>query len=199
MLLVLCLTLFVPLHYATHLAGLRSHWPKRFLGSAAAIVGARVRTTGLPLARGVFFISNHVSWIDILALGGASGTAFIAKAELGDTPVLNWLCSLNRTLYVSRENKVSRDNKLGVTDQIAMLRAAMAENHAIAVFPEGTTTDGQSLLPFKSSLLAVLEPPPSDIEVQPVCIDYADVATEIAWIGEESGLDNSSVGPAKQR
>ena len=61
---------------------LPSPWPRLFLGSVAWIVGARVRVIGRPLKRDVVFLANHLSWIDILALGGASGTAFIAKAEI---------------------------------------------------------------------------------------------------------------------
>jgi len=95
---------------------------------------------GIPLRRDVFYVSNHLSWIDILALGGASGTAFVAKAEIGTAPVVGWLAGLNRTVYVKRENR------MGVAEQINELRDALAENWAITVFPEGTTTDGRSLL-----------------------------------------------------
>ena len=76
------LVLMVPLHYLTHAAFRHSHWPRRFLGSAASVVGAEVATVGQPHPGNVFYVANHISWIDILAMGGASGTAFIAKAEL---------------------------------------------------------------------------------------------------------------------
>ena len=112
-------------------------------GRAARIAGARVVKVGTPLRRDVFYVSNHLSWIDILALGGASGTAFVAKAEIGAAPVVGWLAGMNRTVYVKRENR------LGVADQINQLRDALADNWAITIFPEGTTTDGKSLLPFK--------------------------------------------------
>ena len=79
---------------------------------------------------------------------------------------------------------------MGVAGQIAMVRDALAENHAITVFPEGTTTDGQSLLPFKTSLLAVLEPPPPGMQVQPVLISYGTAAPDIVWVGDEPGLHN---------
>lgn len=183
--LILLLIVLIPMHYLTHAIGRYSHWPRTFLGTAAAVVGARVTTVGLSRGRNVFYVANHLSWIDILAMGGASGTAFIAKSELAKVPLIGWLCSLNRTLYVSR------DDRLGVSSQISMVRAAMAENHAITVFPEGTTNDGRALLPFKSSLLGVLEPPPADVQVQPVLIDYGDASEEIAWVGDESGIDNA--------
>jgi lyso-ornithine lipid O-acyltransferase len=183
--LLLVLILLLPLHYATHLLGMYSHWPRTFLFAATRICGARVRVVGTPVKRNVFFIGNHLSWLDILAMGGATGTAFIAKAELEKVTIVGWLADINRTLYVSREDK------MGVGQQIARVREAMAENHAITVFPEGTTTDGRSLLPFKSSLLAVLEPPPPGIMVQPVVLDYGDVGPDIGWIGTEHGKDNA--------
>ncbi len=99
--------------------------------------------------------------------------------------MVGWLASLNRTVYVKRENR------LGVAEQINELRDALAENWAITVFPEGTTTDGKSLLPFKTPMLRVLEPPPPGVMVQPVLLDYGDVGEELGWIGEESGIDNA--------
>ncbi|WP_448662134.1 lysophospholipid acyltransferase family protein [Sphingomonas sp. CJ20] len=177
--------LFVPLHYLFRLFRLPSPWPRHFLGTAARIAGARVRTVGTPLKRDVFYVSNHLSWIDILALGGASGTAFVAKAEIGASPVVGWLAGLNRTVYVKRENR------LGVADQINQLRDALADNWAITVFPEGTTTDGQSLLPFKTPMLRVLEPPPPGVMVQPVMLDYGPAGEDIGWIGQESGINNA--------
>ena len=183
--LVLLLALLVPLHYLFRLFRLPSPWPKYFLGGAAWIAGARIKRIGVPLKRDVFYIANHLSWIDILALGGTSGTAFVAKAELAAAPLVGWLANLNRTVYVKRENR------LGVAEQINQLRDALAENWAITVFPEGTTTDGQSLLPFKTPMLRVLEPPPPGVLVQPVLLDYGRVAEEIGWIGEESGINNA--------
>lgn len=177
--------LFVPLHYIWRLFRLHSPWPQRFLGAAARAAGARVEIIGHPLRRDVFYVANHLSWIDILAIGGASGSAFVAKAEIGDAPVVGWLAGLNRTVYVRREDK------LGVADQIAQLRDALADNWAITVFPEGTTTDGRSMLPFKSSMMKVLEPPPPGVRVQPVLMDYGPVGEDIAWIGAESGRDNA--------
>ncbi|HVJ03337.1 MAG TPA: lysophospholipid acyltransferase family protein [Sphingomonas sp.] len=184
-LLVGAVLLFVPLHYLFRLFRLPSPWPRHFLGTAARICGARVRRIGTHLKRDVFYVSNHVSWIDILALGGASGTAFVAKAEIGDAPVVGWLAGLNRTVYVKRENR------LGVAEQINQLRDALADNWAIAIFPEGTTTDGKSLLPFKTPMLRVLEPPPPGVLVQPVLVDYGPVGEEIGWIGQERGLNNA--------
>ncbi|MGB7371882.1 lysophospholipid acyltransferase family protein [Erythrobacter sp.] len=176
---------FVPLHYLYRLFAYGSPFPMLFLRYAARISGARVTIEGTHLKRDVFYIANHVSWIDILALAGASGTAFVAKAELASAPLVGWLASLNRTVFVKREHR------LGVTGQIDALKEALADNWSVTVFPEGTTTDGQSLLPFKTSMLSVLEPPPAGVLVQPVLLDYGPVAEWIGWIGQEGGLNNA--------
>ena len=183
--IVVLLLVLVPLHYLYRVFAYGSPFPMLFLRYTARIVGARVKTAGTPLRRDVFFISNHISWIDILALAGASGTAFVAKYELSQVPVIGWLCRLNRTVFVKRENR------MGVAEQINALKEALQDNWSVTVFPEGTVTDGHSLLPFKSSMLSVLEPPPPGVMVQPVMIDYGDVAEDVAWVGEESGGHNA--------
>ena len=183
--LVLALLVFVPLHYLYRVFRYGSPFPMWFLGTAGWICGARVERIGTPLRRDVFFIANHVSWIDILVLAGASGTAFVAKQELSEVPVIGWLCSLNRTVFVKRENR------MGVAEQINALREALADNWSVTVFPEGNTTDNRSLLPFKTSLLSMLEPPPPGVLVQPVMLDYGAAGQDIGWVGNESGLNNA--------
>ena len=175
----------VPLHYLYRVFAYGSPFPMLFLRFTAWVVGARVKIHGTPLRRDVFFIANHVSWVDILSLAGATGTAFVAKYELSQVPVIGWLCRLNRTVFVKRENR------MGVAEQINALKEALADNWSVTVFPEGTTTDGKSLLPFKSSMLSVLEPPPPGVLVQPVMLDYGPVSEFIGWIGEEGGLNNA--------
>ncbi|MXP10054.1 lysophospholipid acyltransferase family protein [Pseudoblastomonas halimionae] len=183
--LLLAVLVFVPLHYIYRIFAYGSPFPMWFLGLAAWIAGARVRKIGTPLRRDVFFVANHVSWIDILALAGHSGTAFVAKAELRDAPVVGWLSTLNRTVFVQRENR------LGVAEQINALREALADNWSVTVFPEGTTTDNRSLLPFKTSMLSVLEPPPPGVMVQPVMLDYGEYGEWLGWVGNESGANNA--------
>ncbi len=183
--LIALLIVFVPLHYLFRALAYGSPFPMLFLRYAARVCGARVEVVGTHLKRDVFFVANHLSWIDILALAGASGTAFVAKAELAEAPVVGWLASLNRTVFVKREHR------MGVAEQINALKEALVDNWSVTVFPEGTTTDGQSLLPFKTSMLSVLEPPPPGVLVQPVIMDYGPVAEWIGWIGEESGVNNA--------
>ena len=179
------LAVFVPLHYCYRVFAYGSPFPMLFLRYAARACGAKVEVIGTHLKRDVFFVANHLSWIDILALAGASGTAFVAKAELANAPVVGWLAGLNRTVFVKREHR------MGVAEQINALKEALIDNWSVTVFPEGTTTDGQSLLPFKTSMLSVLEPPPPGVLVQPVILDYGPVAEWIGWIGQEGGLNNA--------
>ena len=183
--LIVLILVFVPLHYMFRIFAYGSPFPMLFLRYAAWVSGARVKVHGTHLKRDVFYVANHVSWLDILSLAGASGTAFVAKAELAEAPVVGWLASLNRTVFVKREHR------LGVAEQINALKEALSDNWAVTVFPEGTTTDGHSLLPFKTSMLSVLEPPPPGILVQPVLLDYGEVAEWIGWVGEESGVNNA--------
>jgi 1-acyl-sn-glycerol-3-phosphate acyltransferase len=134
----------------------------------------------------VVFVANHLSWIDILLLSGATGTAFIAKAELRRAPLVGWLCTLNATIFVSRADRMA------VTAQIAQLRDTLARDWPVALFPEGTTGDGVTLLPFKAALLAALDPPPPGVRVQPVRIDYGPATHELAWVGDEPGQHHAA-------
>jgi 1-acyl-sn-glycerol-3-phosphate acyltransferase len=183
--IVVVLLLALPIHGLWRLFRLPSPWPRLFLGAVGRIVGARTRVIGTPRRRDVVFVSNHLSWIDILLLAGATGSAFVAKAELRTVPIVGWLCTLNRTIFVSREDR------LKVAEQIDLLRGALAEAWAVTIFPEGTTGDGHTLLPFKAALLAVLDPPPAGILVQPVRIDYGAATDELAWVGDEHGQSHA--------
>lgn len=132
------------------------------------------------------FVANHLSWIDILLLSGETGTAFIAKAELRGVPLVGWLCTLNATIFVSRADRMA------VTAQIAQLRDTLARDWPVTLFPEGTTGDGVTLLPFKAALLAALDPPPPGVRVQPVRIDYGPATHELAWVGDETGQHHAA-------
>ncbi|NJR78936.1 lysophospholipid acyltransferase family protein [Sphingomonas corticis] len=178
---LLWLLVMLVLHGAWRLVRARSPWPRMFLGGAARIFGARARATGTPLQGDVVFLANHLSWLDILLLAGATGTAFVAKAELRAVPLIGWLCTLNRTIFVSR------GERMGVAAQVAELRTALKAARSVAIFPEGTTGDGATLLPFKASLLAALDPSPGGMRVQPVRIDYGAATRDLAWVGDEPG------------
>lgn len=179
--IVAALLIALPLHGAWRLAGRASPWPRRFLRRVAMILGADIRVTGTPERRDVMIAANHLSWMDILLLAGTSGTRFVAKAEVARQPLIGWLAGLNRTLFVER------GDRLGVGDQVATIRSALAEGQPLAVFPEGTTGDDLDLLPFKPALFAALVPPIPGIRVQPVRMDYGTAAHDIAWLGTDPG------------
>lgn len=178
--LIACL----PLHYLWGLFRRPSPWPRRFLGWVARAAGMRVRVVGAPLERDVLFLANHLSWLDILVLAGASGTAFVSKAEVAQVPVVGWLAGLNNTVFIARSERA------GVRGQADSLRRALASGQPVALFPEGTTDGGRDVLPFRASLLASLFPPLPGVRVQPVALDYGAAANDLAWVGNESGLAN---------
>ncbi len=182
--LALLLAAALPLHGAWRLVRAPSPWPRRFLRWSAGIMGARIRVVGTPLTRNSLILANHQSWMDILLLSGTSGATFVAAAEVRRAPLVGWLASLNHTIFVAR------GSRMGVTDQIAAIRAALGPR-PVAIFPEGTTTDGRTLLPFKPALLAVLEPPPPGIMVQPVRVDYGDAREDLAWVGKVPGATHA--------
>lgn len=183
--LFLALAACLPLHGLWRLAGQHSPWPRIFLAKAARACGARVSITGIPLRRDVFYVANHLSWIDIPIMGGTTDMAFVAQAPLANWPVIGWLAKLNHTVFVSRTDRMT------VGAQIEVLREAVARHRPVTIFPEGTTTDGRSLLPFKPSLFEAMQLPVRPMRVQPVCLDFVDVGPEIAWIGEEAGDANA--------
>jgi lyso-ornithine lipid O-acyltransferase len=179
------LVLLLPLHLIWHLLKVPSPWAMLFLRVAARALGAKVKVYGKPLRKDVFFVANHLSWHDIPILAGITGTAFVAQDGVRDWPIIGWLAKINRTIFVSRTDKHN------VSSQVAELREAIAENWSVTLFPEGTTSDGRGLLPFKQSLFATLAPPPKAMMIQPVLLDFGKVASEIAWIGEETGWESA--------
>lgn len=185
LLLALAMLVLVPLHYLFRLVKYGSPFPMYFLRWATWVIGARVRVHGTPLKRDVFFMPNHVSWFDIPVLGGITGSAFVSRAEIAEFFMLGWMARLNRTVFTKREAK------LNIAEQINALREALADTWSVVIFPEGTVTDGHSLLPFKTSMISVLEPPPPGMLVQPIVIDYGAVAAWIGWLDKESGIANA--------
>lgn len=159
--------------------------PRWFLRAAGTICGLRVTAAGAsPTRRGVL-LANHVSWLDIPALAGATGTAFVAHDGLAGFGPLRWLCEMNDTVFVARHDRRS------VAAQIEQVRRAIADTGSLAIFPEGTTSNGSGLLPFKSSLLSAVDADCDTLAIQPVWLDYGPHVTNMAWVGEEPGLNNA--------
>ncbi|MCS6786986.1 MAG: 1-acyl-sn-glycerol-3-phosphate acyltransferase [Thiobacillaceae bacterium] len=114
-----------------------------------AIVRVRVRVRGRPPAvrgEGALIVANHVSWLDIHVLHSLLPTRFVSKAEVRDWPLIGWMAARAGTLYLERAKK---SDARRVNAEMARLLQA---GECLALFPEGTTTDGTRLLPFYSSL-----------------------------------------------
>jgi len=161
--------------------GRRELVPPLFLGLMGRVAGLRVRVEGTPHP-GALFLSNHVSWLDVLALAGTSRAIFVAHSGLAGHGGLKWLCEQNDTVFIARERRGS------VAAQIEQVRAALG-TRPLTIFPEGTTGDGTALLPFRSSLLSAVEPLAGEVPIQPVALDYRD-APDIAWFAAEPGIAN---------
>lgn len=184
-LILAVLLILIGPHLLSKWGGLRTTIPNLYLGWTAWAAGLDVRVMGEPLRHDVLFVANHLSWFDILALGGAGRTAFVSKAEVGDWPLVGWLADQNRTIYVARQSRRE------VTRQADALGDALALGYPVALFPEGTTGPGDALLPFRASLLAAAAPGPERLRIQPVALDYGEIAEEFAWADPESAGDNA--------
>ena len=172
-----------PIHVSTKWLTGRSPWPPRFLAGAAWIVGARVRREGAAIRRHTLLVSNHVSWLDILVIGGATGCAFVSKDSLGHS-FIHWLADQNHTVYVKRSHVK------GAKDQAIAIAKALESDQPVALFPEGTPGPGTHLLPFRSTLLEAANFAARDVEIRPVVIDYGrHAAAQIGW-WQEPGKDN---------
>jgi lyso-ornithine lipid O-acyltransferase len=167
----------LPLHLLHKLRRGPSPWPRRFLRGAAVALGVKVRVEGAPAGPHTLLLPNHVSWLDILALGGATGCTFVSKDDLGHG-LIHWLADQNATVYVKRTHVK------GAKDQAIALAKALEGDKPVAVFPEGTVGPGTHLLPFRSTLLEAANYANKDVVIRPVVIDYGDAAAEIAWYQE---------------
>ncbi|MEE9433398.1 MAG: lysophospholipid acyltransferase family protein [Sphingorhabdus sp.] len=171
-------------HYLWRLFRQRSPWPRIFLHSVNWCCGMIPRFYGKRLKRDVFYACNHLSWADIPLVAGFTGCTFVAQDGIASWPVIGTLCRINGTIFVSR------DDRLSVGKQIDTLRDALDGEQPVTIFPEGTTSDGSVMLPYKPSLFAVLSPPPPGMMVQPVFLTYGKDTGEIAWVGDETAIAN---------
>ena len=142
--------------------GLKQRWSRQLL----EILGVRLDAHLAGVAPGSLIVANHISWLDIYALNSARPMAFVAKSEVRSWPLIGWLAKNSDTVFLNRGCR--RETK-AVNSQInALLRL----KKDVAIFPEGTTTDGTHLLNFHGALLQ----PAVDAErpVQPVALSYHD-------------------------
>lgn len=134
---------------------------------ACRIIGLKLSTRGQMLHGEGVIVSNHASWLDIFVLNARGAVFFVAKAEVAGWPLIGWLARATGTLFIRRERK---DAKV----QTELLASRLAQGHRLAFFPEGTSTDGRRVLPFRSSLFqAVLaNSDATPRHVQPVTLIY---------------------------
>ncbi len=130
---------------------------------ALRLVGLRRIVRGRAVAGPGALVANHASWLDILALNACAPMRFVSKAEVGGWPGIGWLARATGTVFIRR------DRRLAATHRDA-LGEALAGGGLLALFPEGTSSDGCRVLPFKSTLFAALATP--DRPVQPVTLRY---------------------------
>jgi 1-acyl-sn-glycerol-3-phosphate acyltransferase len=173
----------LPLHLLAKAFG-PSPWPRRFLKGVVWISGVDMRCVGNSASRGTLLLANHVSWLDIPILAGATGCAFVSKAEVRNQALLGWLADQNQTIYIDRTDRRS------LHGQVAALAEGLKRAKPLALFPEGTVGDGGTLLPFKPSLLSAVAPPPEGVLIRPVALDYGRIAPLIGWGTGEPGLRN---------
>jgi 1-acyl-sn-glycerol-3-phosphate acyltransferase len=181
-LLILLFAVLAPIHIVTNALFGRSPWPTRFLAAAGWIIGARPRLQGAPIRGHTLLVSNHVSWLDILVIGGSTRCIFVSKDELGHS-FIHWLADQNRTVYIRRSHRK------GAKDQAIAIAKALEGDRPVALFPEGTTGPGTHLLPFRSTLLEAANFAARDVAIRPVVLDYGNAAADIGW-WHEPGKDN---------
>ena len=129
--------------------------------------GVQVQVRGSPVAAGpVLLVANHISWLDIVVMHAARHCRFVSKADVKHWPLVGMMATAAGTLFIERE---SRRDAMRVVHHMA---EALQRGEVLAVFPEGTTSDGRQLLPFHANLIqaAIAAPAP----VQPVALRFVD-------------------------
>ena len=116
--------------------------------------------------RGTMFVANHISWLDIHALNSIRTVRFIAKADIRSWPVIGWLVAQANTLFIEREKKQDASR------MVSTAASSLLAGDCLCYFPEGTTTDGTELKPFKGSLMqAAID---TNTAIRPFAIRYPD-------------------------
>lgn len=131
----------------------------RLMGIHVRVIGDLASTTA---ERPVVFVSNHSSWVDVPVVGGVLDGRFVAKGDVANWPVIRTIARLGRTVFVSRQRgSTARERDL--------MRAVLAQGDNLILFPEGTSSDGSRVLPFRSSFFALAETgPDADVAVRPL-------------------------------
>jgi len=129
------------------------------------VFGIKIKYIGKPHTdQQTIFVSNHLSYLDILVLGTTLRASYVAKKDVASWPVFGFLSKLQQTAFISRSHVDARKEKYALD--------TMIENKkSLIIFPEGTSTDGRIVIPFKSSLFSIaLRKEQSNIMIQPVTL-----------------------------
>lgn len=183
----LIIALIFPLTSESRRTAVIRWWSRKLLriGGIALQVQGRMLEPSLDTP-GAMLLMNHVSWLDIFAVHSVRPVRFVAKSEVRRWPVIGFLCAHTGTLFIERGRRHA------VHQANHAIADALRAGDTVAVFPEGTTTDGSHLLPFHANLVqAALA---AQVAVQPVALRYRDAAgrptTAPAFVGEDSLLDS---------
>ncbi|WP_264213638.1 lysophospholipid acyltransferase family protein [Leisingera thetidis] len=135
--------------------------------NAFRILGIRYRVRGTLMRRHGPVVANHSSWLDIFALNARKRIYFVSKAEVAAWPGIGWLARATGTVFIERNPKKARE-------QAALFEQRLLAGHKLLFFPEGTSTDGLRVLPFKTTLFAALftDGLREQLHVQPVSVVY---------------------------
>jgi 1-acyl-sn-glycerol-3-phosphate acyltransferase len=169
LLLLVCL----PLWAICRLFGGGNNVVQFYLGCVGWLLGLRVRVEGRPVTGNALYAANHISWLDIPALGGTVHARFIAKSEIAGWSLIGWLAKIGGSVFVQRQKRSA------ARVQADAVLVALTEGRPVVLFAEGGTGDGVALTPFRASLFAAANE--AGVIVQPVAIDYGTRAPDIAW------------------
>ncbi len=135
--------------------------------TAFVLLGIKYTSQGAPMQGAGAVVANHASWLDIFALNARKRIYFVSKSEVARWPGIGWLARATGTVFIRRDRSAVRD-------QIAVFRARLAAGHKLLFFPEGTSTDGLQVLPFKPALFAAFFDPVlrDTLQMQAVSVVY---------------------------
>ncbi len=132
-----------------------------------ALLRIKLHIVGTPVrGRAVLYVSNHVSWADIVVIGSLSPVAFVAKSEVRRWPLVGVTAAIERTVFVDRSRRAQTAEAIG--EIVKRLKSGTS----MVLFAEGTSSDGNRVLPFRSALLGAIEHLGAEVVIQPVSICY---------------------------
>ena len=159
----------------------RALWLQRHSRRVLKIFNLEASVEGPVPARGLL-VSNHLGYLDIFVLASLTPMVFVSKSEIKSWPVVGWLTQMAGTLFVDRNRRVQVGR---VNDEI---QAALDRGALVVLFPEGGSSNGQTVLPFKSSLLEPAVQPAHPLSVSAIqyAIEDGDVVREVCYWGDHT-------------